>query len=135
MSKHLQTYFDVGSDTCAAIELSIAFTSVSLCLVNKLTAFFTMLFPINFATSYFDDVLAGVFAPSVANAVLAFSKYRFRFSTLFHIMLLEAVCMFIWEGIAPVFIPWSIRDPWDCLAYSAGGLLYMALKHLPSRKK
>ena len=36
-------------------------------------------------------------------------------------------CGFVWEILAPLWKPNAVCDPWDFLAYQAGGFLYLLL--------
>ena len=46
------------------------------------------------------------------------------FVTIPRISSLTFVCAAVWEGLAPAIITWSVRDPFDMLAYASGASIY-----------
>lgn len=71
---------------------------------------------------YFNDVACGLLFPAYCNLLLE-SRYA-CFDRLWKIELLLFCCGIFWEYAAPLFISYSISDPWDIIAYMSGGLIY-----------
>ena len=71
---------------------------------------------------YFNDVACGLLFPAYCNLLLE-SRYA-CFDRLWKIELLLFCCGIFWEYATPLFISYSISDPWDIIAYMSGGLIY-----------
>lgn len=92
-----------------------------------------------FFTNHLNDVLAGVIILAWSD-MLARSGSReeaFIRSPLGGTAII-AIASIAWEGVAPMFIRWSVGDPWDVLAYAVGGVIqriaFMA-HHANARQK
>lgn len=40
------------------------------------------------------------------------------------------LCALVWEVLAPQWKPEAVGDPWDLLAYQAGGLVWLAVRRV-----
>ena len=40
------------------------------------------------------------------------------------------LCALVWEVLAPLWKPEAVGDPWDLLAYQAGGLVWLAVRRV-----
>lgn len=45
------------------------------------------------------------------------------------------LCGLVWEVLAPMWKPGAVFDPWDFLAYQAGGILWLLLARRVSNQK
>lgn len=102
--------------------------------VNKFTPLFDATLPFNIAKNHLNDACAGMMFPAYVNALCIAAKSRWRIAGVRSALLLGLVCCAVWEGFAPLVVPWSVGDPIDCLCYLGGGLLYAALRRLIQRK-
>ncbi len=78
-----------------------------------------------FLTCYANDIFAGV-------AIVAWTDLLLRLGKLppvrswRHTVPLLLACGLVWEVLAPLWKAGAVFDPWDFLAYQAGGLLWLA---------
>lgn len=117
---------------CEALLISVALFVYAL---NRFTPIFEVVFPFDFARYHFNDLIGGIVFPAYVNAILVLSKYRLRFKTLSKIFLIEAICAFVWEGLAPLVLARSTRDWWDVCCYFLGGLLYFLISKIVLRTR
>lgn len=75
-----------------------------------------------FFVSYANDLLAPIALLSATN--LFYSFFGFQILSLKIVIGLTAIAGIVWEFISPLFISWSVFDPFDFVAYLIGGLLY-----------
>lgn len=80
-----------------------------------------------FRACYLADVLAGALILCVMNVLLTWAHGRDgRFRPIRRPLTAGAFllgCGLFWEYVTPLYRPGSVSDPWDLLAYLAGGLL------------
>lgn len=112
-------------------ELLISLCLFAIYLLNKRWKVFLGVLPHHFAANHLNDLLAGALFPSYVNLLLALSGLPFRIAGLGHILLVEAVCSFAWEVVAPHFLSGSTPDPLDACAYVAGGICYLLICRIP----
>lgn len=79
---------------------------------------------------YFNDFLGGLAFLAYANLLMAFVRPRCRIRRLSVTLAFIAACGLFWEYVAPLFVPGSVSDPWDVLAYCLGGATYWAAQIL-----
>ena len=78
-----------------------------------------------FLSCYANDIFAGA-------AIVAWTDLLLRLGKLppvrswRHTVPLLLACGFVWEVLAPLWKAGAVFDPWDFLAYQAGGLLWLA---------
>lgn len=82
-----------------------------------------------FLVCYFSDVLAGAaLAASVDLMLLAAGRRELtRARQVVPLLLLAGL---VWECLTPLWKAGAVFDPWDFLAYQAGGALYLLQKRL-----
>ena len=108
-------------------ELLIIAGTLLLYSLNRFTLVFSFL-PLGFAGNHLNDLLGGVFILGFTNLILSFSRYQFRIDSWVKALVLSLSCALVWELAAPLFVPWSVGDPLDVIAYVAGGLVYLLIK-------
>lgn len=77
-----------------------------------------------FFKNYFNDCIGGAAFLSYSNTVLCAAGAIVRMERLAVIVPYITCCGFFWEYVAPHFVPASVSDPWDLLAYLAGAVAY-----------
>lgn len=119
---------------CEALLIAVA---LSVYVLNRFTPIFEAVLPFDFVRYHFNDMLGGIVFPAYVNAILILSKYRLRFKSLPKISLIEAICAFAWEGLAPLVLTRSTGDWLDVCCYFLGGLIYFLISKiiLRTRKK
>ena len=88
-----------------------------------------------FIQHYFNDVLAGMVIVAFVNilAVLG-NQRRLLLIHIFRILLFTFFCGVFWEYVTPLYLSYSVADPFDVLAYMTGGMLYWAVIRIAIRK-
>ena len=80
-----------------------------------------------FLTCYANDVFAGLAVTAWLDLLLGWGRLgavrSWRQSVPFLLR-----CALVWEVLAPLWKPGATADPWDLLAYQAGGLVYLLLR-------
>ena len=82
-----------------------------------------------FLSCYANDVFAGL-------AICAWADLLLRWGRLPPLrpwrqtVPLLLFCGLVWEALAPLWKAGAVFDPWDFLAYQAGGLLWLACRQL-----
>ncbi|WP_181186024.1 hypothetical protein [Alkalicoccus urumqiensis] len=74
-----------------------------------------------------NDVLAGFLLSGGTGLMGWVFLGRKWFTRLRSIVLLTFSAGVFWEGITPLYLTHSVRDPWDLAAYISGGILYWSL--------
>lgn len=83
---------------------------------------------------YGADVLAGALMLCVLNAALIAANRRpMRHLGWASLFLLG--CGLFWEVVTPLYLPRSVGDPRDLLAYWLGGALILLAERVPGKKK
>ena len=77
-----------------------------------------------FLTCYANDCFAGLAIAAWADLLLRLGRVSSIRSWRQTVPLLLA-CGLVWEGLAPFWKAGAVFDPWDFLAYQAGGLAYL----------
>ena len=85
-------------------------------------------FPLSIVACDLPDLMAPIALFSASNIVFAIAGFQLR--KLLPILLFCIIAAFVWEFIAPVVVPWSVTDPYDIIAYLAGGIIYWLLNWL-----
>jgi hypothetical protein len=81
-----------------------------------------------FFEAYFNDLVAMPFLLGYANLLSRGVLPAARgFESPWRVAALTVGCVVVWEVLAPAAVPWSVGDPWDVAAYSAGSIAYLAL--------
>lgn len=73
------------------------------------------------------DAIGGCAFLAYANLLLDLVKPEARFKKMRSVLVLILFCGLFWECVAPLFVPGSIGDPIDVVAYIFGALIYFAL--------
>lgn len=95
-------------------------------LVNRLWLAQTAAGPAGwFLSCYANDIFAGAAIVSWTDLLLGWGRLPPLRSWRQTVPLLLA-CGLVWEVLAPLWKPGAVFDPWDFLAYQAGGLLWLA---------
>ena len=77
-----------------------------------------------FLVCYANDLFAGLFLAAWTDALFRLAGLPPIRSWRQTVPLLLA-CGLVWEGLAPFWKAGAVFDPWDFLAYQAGGLAYL----------
>lgn len=77
-----------------------------------------------FLTCYANDVFAGAAITAWADLLLRWGRLPPVRSWRQTVPLLLA-CGLVWEALSPLVRPAAVFDPWDFLAYQAGGALWL----------
>lgn len=77
-----------------------------------------------FLTCYANDVFAGAVIVAWTDLLLRWGRFPPVRSWRQTVPLLLA-CGLVWEALAPLVRPAAVFDPWDFLAYQAGGALWL----------
>lgn len=105
-------------------EVLLIVVALHVYALNRFTSVFEAILPPNFVRYHFNDMLGGMVFPAYVNATLTLSKYRIRFKSPAKIGAIEAVCSFVWEGLAPLTLARSTGDWLDVCCYFLGGSIY-----------
>lgn len=79
-----------------------------------------------FLTCWANDLFAGLAIVAWLDLLLVWAKLsrvRFWGQTVPFLLL----CALVWEGLSPMWKPGAVFDPFDFLAYQAGGVIYLLL--------
>ena len=82
-----------------------------------------------FLRCYANDIAAGLAITAWLNLLLRWGRLPPVRSWKQTVPLLLA-CALVWEALAPFWKAGAVFDPWDFLAYQAGGLGYLALRQV-----
>lgn len=82
---------------------------------------------------YLNDFICGVAFPAYVNALLQYSN-RKPLKSPFIIMGMMCFFGLFWEFAAPLFVPYSVSDPYDILCYIFGGVFYWLLAEIVFRR-
>ena len=117
----------------ARTDVVIGGVAFGLYLINRFALHHV---PIPFLHYHFDDLLAPFLLLSFAGL---WSMTDRRICDALHgfvgAMSLMAACSFVWEVLAPQFVPHSVGDPLDALCYMAGGLGWWAIHRAVATRK
>ena len=84
---------------------------------------------------HFNDFLAGIAILAYINLMLSISKYHNKAILTFPKGFGVALgCGLLWEYLLPIFFPHGTSDIYDVLAYLLGGVSYISIIHLISRR-
>lgn len=78
-----------------------------------------------FMTCYFNDIVGSIAFIAYCNILFEYKLYNHL--KLNQIIVLLFFCGLFWEYIAPIFISYSVSDPFDIIAYMLGGCIYWLL--------
>lgn len=77
---------------------------------------------------HFNDWLAGISLIAYFNLVLSVSQYRhIKIKSSLDAVLICLACGILWEYILPGIFSYGTSDMWDMVAYTLGGISYVAL--------
>jgi uncharacterized membrane protein YvlD (DUF360 family) len=79
------------------------------------------------ANGHFNDFLGGIAFLAYTNILFDLVKPGYRIRRLWACLAYIFLCGVFWETVAPLFIPRSVGDPYDLIAYALGGAVYWAL--------
>lgn len=82
-----------------------------------------------FLACYANDVVAGLAICAWLDLLLSLGRLppvaSWRAAVPFLLL-----CALVWEVLAPLWKPEAVGDPWDLLAYQAGGLVWLAVRRV-----
>ncbi|MFD0703711.1 hypothetical protein [Slackia equolifaciens] len=84
---------------------------------------------------HFNDFLGGLAFMAYTNLLISLVEPRFRIRNPFIGVAYIFCCGLFWEYAAPLFVPDSVSDPWDVLAYSLGSVAYWVVRTVGSRRR
>lgn len=85
---------------------------------------------------HFNDFLGAIVLLAYTNILIGlFASSRKKLTKFLHIFLLGIICSIVWEGIAPILLPYSTSDWLDCLSYLSGSVTYWLLNRSISFSK
>ncbi|MDS9470714.1 hypothetical protein [Sporosarcina pasteurii] len=116
-----RTSYRVGKQS-RIVQLSLLVGSLAfvLYIVNK--TFFTKRYDWTFAHYYLNDVLAGILIVAIVNVLAVLShQRRLLLISLIRILVFTLACGLFWEYVTPLYVTYSVWDPFDVLAYMFGG--------------
>lgn len=117
------------------INLTLLLLSGSFYLLNRL-----VLQPITggwlhwFLVCYANDLFAGLAMVAWTDLLLDWGRLPPIRSWKQTVPLL-LVCALVWEVLAPLWKAGAVFDPWDFVAYQAGGVLWLLLARRVSNRK
>ena len=79
-----------------------------------------------FFTCYANDIFAGLAITAWLDLLLSLGRLPPVRSWKVTVPFL-LYCGLVWEFLAPLWKPGAVADPWDLLAYQAGGLLCLTI--------
>ena len=106
-------------------DLAVLAAAGAFYLTNRLWLSQTAGGPVGwFLTCYANDIFAGAAITAWADLLLRRGGLTPIRSWKQTVPLLLA-CGLVWEGLAPLWKPGAVFDPWDFAAYQAGGLAWL----------
>ena len=82
-----------------------------------------------FLACYANDVVAGLAICAWLDLLLSLGRLppvgSWRAAAPFLLL-----CALVWEVLAPLWKPEAVEDPWDLLAYQAGGLVWLTVRRV-----
>ena len=118
------------SDKEKVFEAAVIISMLAVYAVNKFTPLFDVILPPSIAKNHLNDACAGLMFPAYVNALCIAAKSRWRIAGVRSALLLGLACCAVWEGFAPLVVPWSVGDPIDCACYFGGVLVYIVIRRL-----
>jgi len=81
-----------------------------------------------FLHCYFNDLIAGIAFPCFVNFLLKIKKRRIlKFPSL---LVLIIIAGFLWEFVAPLYVPHAVTDVVDLVAYCSGAIIYWGIERI-----
>lgn len=94
-----------------------------LYIINRL--FLKNMLEWTFIQHYFNDVLAGMLIVAIVNVLAVIgNQHRLLLISFLRLLIFTCICGLFWEYVTPLYLPYSVSDPFDVLAYMSGGALY-----------
>ncbi|WP_210469302.1 hypothetical protein [Sporosarcina sp. 6E9] len=105
------------------LSFSAGFGAFSLYTLNKF--YLRDLLNWSFGKYYLNDVLAGLLIVGIVNILSIYgNQRRLLLIKLPRILVFTLLCGMFWEYVTPVYLHYSVSDPFDVAAYMFGGLCY-----------
>lgn len=82
-----------------------------------------------FLACYANDVVAGLAICAWLDLLLSLGRLPPVASWKVTVPFL-LLCALVWEVLTPLWKPEAVGDPWDLLAYQAGGLVWLAVRRV-----
>lgn len=114
--------FAINEHLVKPAALSTAFASGVLANGGALAAGFS--FAKAVVLGHLNDFLGGFAFLAYTNLLIALVQPRYRICRFSVALAYIFCCGLFWEYAAPLFVPDSVSDPWDVLAYCMGGAAY-----------
>ena len=90
----------------------------------------------SFAQNYLNDVLAGLLVVAVVNILALLSNEgRLLLTRLGRVLFFTLLCGVFWEYVTPLYLHYSVSDPFDVAAYMFGGFLNWGIIKVCTRPK
>ena len=105
------------------MSFSAGFGALLLYILNKF--YLRDLLNWSFGKYYLNDVLAGLLIVGIVNILSIYgNQRRLLLIRLPRILVFTFLCGVFWEYITPLYLHYSISDPFDVVAYMFGGFCY-----------
>ncbi len=117
----------VGAVILALIILFLNLSIISVSGLFYLANQFVLkeVFPHVFFHWYFNDIFGGILIVAIVNLIIFFGKqYYLYMNHLMTMLIFTFIIGLFWEYLTPLYIPTSVTDPWDIVAYMFGGAKY-----------
>lgn len=115
------------------ISIFLGFAAFLVYLLNKI--FLRDFLNWSFGNNYLNDVLAGILIVGVVNVLsIIGNQKRLLLINLPRILIFTFLCGVFWEYVTPLYLRYSISDPYDIVAYMFGGVSYWIVIRLRLRR-
>lgn len=129
----LAFHFFLIFDSCVLAACCLLFYANNLFLKEAIapgTGLLSLL-----AHNHLNDFLGGIAFLGYTNLLLDLFRPNVRICKLPVCLAYIFACGLFWEYLAPFFVPGSVGDPLDLVAYVCGSAVYWALAQLIERKQ
>lgn len=108
------------------IDFYVLLVTMTLYLTNRILKAHIS-YPVfdSFMRCHFNDYIGGIVICSIINIIVYHYKNKYiRIRKLTHYIVIGIICSFMWEVIAPMVLPYSTADWFDCVMYLTGTITY-----------
>jgi len=117
-------------------KFNIAVVTISMFLycINRFSNLFSSIPCVGWIfKNHFNDFLGSIVFTAYVNLLLLCNSKFHSIQHLFPLLLFGSICSIFWEGLAPLFISYSVADWRDCVAYLLGSLTYWIIFKLVNK--
>lgn len=108
-------------------EIKILMITMTLYLLNRVCkSYINIPFIGYICRCHLNDFFGGIVFMAYINLLL-FNYKKIRIANLLHTILIMIICGILWEYFFPLFLPYSISDFYDVIAYVVGGIVYQLI--------